>query len=423
MTTFADLPLEMIAKILRHAVASPVIGGIRPTAWHLGHIDRQTRAIANATPQLWSDFDLRTFAETSLASIECQLERIGNGDLRVILSTSPSLPDMPGFLDVLNALSARSDQWAEVSISIYADQMAAFPVQLPLSRLHYLSTTIMEDNRHTGAYEEDLEITCFATAPALCLLQLHIPYHPQFHVHAPYAQLLALSIDHHDRVCNHILPCTANLEELEVKVEPSLPPPQAHSTVLLPRLRIISPPSMGYLSNFDLPALKELVATEPFTDQEHASLVAFLSNSPSTTITVLHLPPFFELWDAHHLLTALPSVTTLVMQVKSASHDMMRSLTIPSAYSADVVLVPALTHLVLCMDREYTTYQRLIRMVRSRTSAGSHSRLRTITLSHHPVPRHVLAELLGLKSAGLTVVVNSTSNANVRFPPLLSLLA
>ncbi|KAJ7105822.1 hypothetical protein C8R44DRAFT_745480 [Mycena epipterygia] len=372
--------------------ASPVIGGIRPTAWHLGHIDRQTRAIANATPQLWSDFDLRTFAETSLASIECQLERIGNGDLRVILSTSPSLPDMPGFLDVLNALSARSDQWAEVSISIYADQMAAFPVQLPLSRLHYLSTTIMEDNRHTGAYEEDLEITCFATAPAF------------FMSTAPYAQLLALSIDHHDRVCNHILPCTANLEELEVKVEPSLPPPQAHS-------------------NFDLPALKELVATEPFTDQEHASLVAFLSNSPSTTITVLHLPPFFELWDAHHLLTALPSVTTLVMQVKSASHDMMRSLTIPSAYSADVVLVPALTHLVLCMDREYTTYQRLIRMVRSRTSAGSHSRLRTITLSHHPVPRHVLAELLGLKSAGLTVVVNSTSNANVRFPPLLSLLA
>ncbi|KAF7371186.1 ABC protein [Mycena sanguinolenta] len=376
------LPDEILVEIFSWTLPSIVTmrrrGSFDVTQppWILGHISSRWRAVALASPSLWSLVAVNYTGTVDdrlpmpRAMLETQLERALTLKIHFYASEKAAISPQQWMFEFL---AAQSTRWEELSISLTADLLPLLNRlrgQLPvLSRL-WLQWDSARSQPKAAAQSELIDtIDCFETAPALVDVGIYNEY-AFVPVRLPIRQLVRYQLDGPLAVHRRLLEQAARTL-VEVHIDLCFHPPfwvdSDHITIpSLRRLYIRDSIVLDYLT---LPALEEVALC--IWDLRTASYVANIQSLVSRSACPLRrlcVKGLLTSQSTLDLLHALPSVAELAFIAhshysKNGAEELIEAL-------SDVSAAPHLSGVFLgCENKCHIDYALYAEMLRARWEA------------------------------------------------------
>ncbi|KAK7019988.1 F-box domain-containing protein [Favolaschia claudopus] len=273
------LPNEIVSEIFvrylpPEPVGTPWVGDLSPTL--LGQICRQWRAIAFATPQLWSTL---VFVYRDAKRIPPDAQRSGGYPLTIFINDYYGQLNLSG---IISAIVPHCARWEDVTFVVPAPFIDTVGGAMPM--LRSLGLTLPSPPVITAV---PIPSTAFFSTNVPELRILHINYVPLLLFELPWAQLSSLTMRtvEPEQCCAvlqqmpQLVHCSLTLWTMELEVYEG-------SEIKLPCLESLVlicykvPPVLAFLTSFFVPALRKLEISELLLgDSPIASLESFIKKS------------------------------------------------------------------------------------------------------------------------------------------------
>ncbi|KAJ7663986.1 hypothetical protein DFH06DRAFT_337664 [Mycena polygramma] len=404
------LPTEVLGEIF--SWTSPTVTDRRvrdkldvgASPWVLTHINARWRAIALATPSLWSLIVIAYSEEYdaasaySLASTEAHLQRSQTHTLKIHFHSSPDA-DSDAQIRMFDLLSRHASRWEELSLGLTGDLV---PSLLALrDRIPSLRRLWIYWNEEEFARVASIDV--FETAP--CLLDAGVFNEYRFISYAlPVHQLTRYEMDCSWQTHMAILKQATKLVEARIDVDfqdgPQWPDPDG--SIDLPALQRLHVSDAEVLDYLQVSALEELSLWVDVDTSDLTHLDCLLDRS-ACALRYLCLDGVPDAYSTTRILRRLSHLTELAVlatetEASSEVNDLISTLTLDGA---SVVVAPQLRGVsVGCVDLEIEDpidFRLFLEMLKSRWNADGCA-LQTAALASKEAGRPDDATLQGLNA-------------------------